>query len=593
MIINFPAAAQHLTEVQLANQYYQDGEIDKAISLYESLARNKRNIPQIHNNYFKILLNTGRFDEAEKYIDKVLKNFGENPYYLIDKGLIYVQRNDKEKEKQYFAGILKKLGDDDVQLRIAAQHFARNQLYEYAEETYKLARKKMKDPYAYSLQLANLYRIMNKKDKMIGEYMNYAEEQPNQLNAVKNILQSVLEGAEDLDAFENMMIDKVQKNPNNENYADLLIWVNVQQKDFYSAFIQSRAIDKRYKLEGSGIISIGRISLDNGDYRNAIRMFEYVIENYPETHNYQIARRYVVKAKEEQVKTTYPVNMDDIKSLIADYEALLDEIGINQFTAEALRSKALLHAFYLDEHEKAISILEEIINFPRMSKEIVDLSKLDLGDIYLLTGQPWESTLLYSQVEKSSKETVIGYEAKFKNAKLSYYKGDFALAQEHLDILKNATTREIANDAMKLSLLIKDNTVLDTSDVNMQRYAYIDLLLFQNKKEEAMDSLRNLKRDLKTHSLYDEIIYLEANLNQELGNFETSITLLDEIVENHNYDILGDDALYLKGKILQENTKNSEQAIKVFTDFLVRYPGSIYNADARRRLRMLRGDFNN
>jgi hypothetical protein len=34
---------------------------------------------------------------------------------------------------------------------------------------------------------------------------------------------------------------------------------------------------------------------------------------------------------------------------------------------------------------------------------------------------------------------------------------DFELAQAHLDILKLATSREIANDAMELSLLITDN----------------------------------------------------------------------------------------------------------------------------------------
>ena len=47
--------------------------------------------------------------------------------------------------------------------------------------------------------------------------------------------------------------------------------------------------------------------------------------------------------------------------------------------------------------------------------------------------------------EKIQKENPVGYEAKLKNAKLSYYKGNFSLAQSHLDILKEATTRERGN----------------------------------------------------------------------------------------------------------------------------------------------------
>ncbi len=593
IIIYFPALAQKTSDIQLANQYYQDGQIEKAISMYESLAKNSRNIPLIHNNYYRILLNTGRFDEAEDYILKVLKKYPGNPYYQIDRGLIFVQKNQKEKEKAYFTQLIEEMVDEEFQIRVAAQHFARNQLYEYALQVYALSRKKQRDPYMYSLQMANLYRILNRKDQMIEEYLNFTNEQPNQINSVKNILQNVLTEEEDLTAFENMMIDKVQKNPNNDTYTELLIWVNLQQKDFYAAFIQARAVDKRFKLQGSGVLNIGKIALENKDYRNAIRIFEYIIDNYPETQNYQVSRRYVIKAREEKVKNTFPVDKEEIRILISDYNELIDEIGLNQYTVEAMRSKALLHAFYLDEYQQAIKILEEIINIPRMNKRIVDRSKLDLGDIYLLIDQPWESTLLYSQVEKSSKETPIGYEAKYKNAILSYYTSDFALAQAHLDILKNATTREIANDALKLSLLIKDNTALDTTDENMKRYAYVDLLLFQNKKMIALDSIGNMKKDLKMHSLYDEILLLEANINLELGNFDNSISILNELIENYHYDILGDDALYLKGKILQDYKKQDQQAIEIYKEILIKYPGSIYVADARRRLRILRGDFVN
>ena len=256
-----------------------------------------------------------------------------------------------------------------------------------------------------------------------------------------------------------------------------------------------------------------------------------------------------------------------------------------------MRSQALLYAFYLNEQDSAIMILERIVHVPRISKSIVDNSKLDLGDIYLLIGEPWESTLLYSQVEKSSKETPIGYEAKLRNAKLSYYGGDFALAQSHLDILKMATTREIANDAMALSLLIKDNTQLDTGDVVMKRFADIDLLVFQNKKFQALDSLEKLKKDAPDHPIADEIIYRQAELNMEMGNFEVAVTLLQNIVDNYGEDILGDDALFMIGTIYEDQLKEKEKAKEVYQNFMISYPGSNKAAEARKRFRTLRGDF--
>jgi len=208
-----------------------------------------------------------------------------------------------------------------------------------------------------------------------------------------------------------------------------------------------------------------------------------------------------------------------------------------------------------------------------------------------LIGEPWESTLLYSQVEKSSKETPVGYEAKLRNAKLSYYRGDFALAQSHLDILKMATTREIANDAMSLSLLIKDNTQLDTGDVVMKRFADIDLLIFQNKKFEALSALKKLKEDAADHPIIDEILYREAELNMEMAKFEAALDLLQEIVDNFGEDILGDDALFLIGTIYEDQLNEKDQAKEVYQEFLIKYPGSNKAAEARKRFRTLRGDF--
>ena len=58
-----------------------------------------------------------------------------------------------------------------------------------------------------------------------------------------------------------------------------------------------------------------------------------------------------------------------------------------------------------------------------MTTEIIAQAKLNLGDIYVITEQPWESVLLYYQVEKSHKNDDLGETAKLKNAKLSFYKG--------------------------------------------------------------------------------------------------------------------------------------------------------------------------
>ena len=207
--------------------------------------------------------------------------------------------------------------------------------------------------------------------------------------------------------------------------------------------------------------------------------------------------------------------------------------------------------------------------------------------------------MLYSQVEKTQRENPVGYEAKLKNAKLSYYKGDFRLAQEHLDILKQATTREIANDALDLSMRIKENVAIDSTGEALKQYASVELLLYQNKTEEALKKIEFLKQgtsgtgvSFSNQTILDDVYFLEANIRMQRGEFEKSIALLQKIIDDYGDDILADDAYFLQGEIYERQLKNKDKAMEIYRDFLSKYPGSVFAAEARKRFRQLRGDFN-
>ncbi len=589
-LIFIESKAQDATQIQLANEYYLNGYLEKAVSIYKDLSNDSKNIPLIHKNYYDLLINAREFKEAEKYIKKNIKLFRGNVYYQIDYGVLLLAVNEREEANKEFENIVESIKKDQYRLRIAAQYFVQKQLRNWALKVYKTGRKASNNDAAYALELANIYRILNNKDQMVEEYLNYVNQNPGNIKYVKNILQNLLVEEEELVSLENILIQRIQKFPDKNIYSDLLIWVNLQQKKFYDAFLQARAVDKRLRGDGGGVLDIGMIALDNKAFKDAIEIFSYIIKTHKNTSNYSIARRMVIQARESTVKNTFPVVESEIRNLIVDYDNLINELGINANTVEAIRNKALLHAFYLNEKDSAISILNRIIGMPRINSRLKAQSKLDLGDIYILTAESWESSLLYSQVEKTHKEQPIGYLAKLKNAKLNYYKGNFELAKAHLDVLKEATTRKISNDAMDLSLLIHNNTFLDSTDMVMQKYAHVELLLFQNKRSEALYSLNRMIEDFPGHSLTDEIYFQMATIHRQLGDFDKSIGYLEKIQEHNNADILGDDSMFLIGNICEIDLGDKEKAKEIYQTFLTAYPGSVFVAEARKRFRTLRGD---
>ncbi len=611
VLVTTTLIAQSSDPVALANEYYRQGELEKAQEQYKKLARNKRNVVRIHDNYFKLLLTIQDFEGAEKYVKNVLKQFPENYLYEIDLGIVYQAQQKDEAADKYFDSIIRKVAKKardkrkTNDIRVLAQTFFEKNLREKALLTYQKGREALNRPSLFSLELANAYRLMNKKQLMIKEYLTFSKSQPQNLNYVKNSFQRVLKEPADLDTLEMILYDFIQEAEGEPIYNEMLIWTHLQQKNFAAALRQAYALDSRNKAQkseegqpqrkkrndGENIINVGLIAYRNADYKTAEKAFNYIIRDYPDSPSSRLAQKYVLLSEEEVVKSSYPVDTAAVRELIAKYEAFKGQ-SRDLFTAlDAQRRKALLHAFYLNEIPESIEILTDLVSQPVGKHRIIAESKMDLADIYLLDKQPWESILLYAQVERMFKDEPLGYEAKLKSAKLSYFKGEFELAQGHLDILKLATSREIANDALNLSILIKNNTVFDSTDLVMQEYANVELMLFQNQKQEALTALDEMVEKYAQHSIVDEVYFLKAKTYRELGEPGKAIEALNKINESFYFEILGDDALFLTAVIHEDDLKDAEKSMELYTELLNKYPGSIFVSEARKRFRELRGDF--
>jgi predicted Zn-dependent protease len=588
-ILGAAGAAEAQTEKEMAEEYFKKDDCAKAISYYINILKEGFDKTALRN-YSVCVSKTRTWNEAEQFLKKQIKNDAPNSswYYLYWGSLLEAQGKAQDALKKY-EQTLAVTGAKIDQKREMAEEFRTNNQPLWAKNAYLEARETAKRNDLFQLELASTYRDLNEPEKMIDELLSYGTRYQN-IEVVQNMLGDFTKDEKEQALLEKVLYEKIQKFPNEGFYNELLIWYQIQRKDFYKAFIQERALDKRFKHNGSRLYNLAMLALQNLDYSNAVAIFDYIVKEYPKGQLYPVARRMSIFSREEQVKNTYPVKRDEVKKLLAQYQQLVDELGIGSRTVEALRNMAMLNAFYLDDFKKAIETMQVAIEAGKLEKNFADKCKLDLGDIYLLQGEPWEASLLYSQVEKSEKDDVLGYEAKLKNAKLNYFKGEFELAKAVLDILKKATSREIANDANQLSLLIMDNTGLDSNETAMKEYSNVELMLFQNKKYEAIDTLKRLYQKYQKHSLSDEILWLTAKTYMKLDSNQQALAILTTLTSKFGVDILGDDALFSMAKLYQEKLSDKNEAMKLYQQLMEKYPGSIFVAESRKRFRLLRGD---
>ena len=539
-------------------------------------------------DYLATLQALKRYKDAEKLVKKAIKQHPEEGTYGVALGALYAAAGDSAAAKKQYQRVITQL--TPTQVEPVATDFGRRELPAWVERAYLRGRELAKNNTEYAPQLILLYTQSQQQTPLLAETLNLLERDPQQLPFVRNMLQNALREDKDFDALEKILVAKVQAQPEQTSYAELLLWLQVQRHDFAGALVQARALDRRANAQGSRVLSLAGIAERNHDYATAIAACAYVVREYRTGPYYALARRLLLQAREAQVRDTYPVDPAQVQALAADYQRLLTELGSNPEAAPVMRQLANLYAFQLGDNAKAMSLLQQVVAMPRAEADVVAEAKTTLGDLFLLKGEPWEATLLYSQVEKAHPDAPLGYEAKLRNARLSYFAGDFKLAQSHLDILKEATTREIANDAMQLSLLIQESTASDTLGLALKDYAAVQELVFQNKIPQAEAGLDALLRKYPGHALQDDALLLKAQLQRRTGDYAAAVATLSQITSNPKYDVLSDDALFLTAEIQEENLKDKPRAQALYQEVLTKYPGSIFVAEARKRFRRLRGD---
>ena len=589
-LVNAPVMAQQNQDLKLAQQYFNKGEYEKATPLYKKLYETANTNSYYYKNYLKCLVAVKDFEAATKLIKKQRKKRKGDPTLLIDMGYIYKQQDQPEKANAEFDKAISQLDSKSNSIRNMANSFNQLEEPDYAIQCYLKGKELTKDPNAFSYELANSFKKAGEYNKMIEHYLNYVSVQPEKEQTVKNEFQKVIGFEKHRDALESQLYRRIQNNPEQLLYPQFLVWLFVQEKNYDDAFIQVKAIDQRLNEDGQRVFDLAHSAAIDNQYTAAIEGYKYVLSKGSSNPMYELARIAMIETKMKKLQYDTDYTDLELQELEADHLTLLEELGRNPSTTSAMTSLSNLYAFYLFDLDKAIDILEEIIAMPAAGKQVRAYSKLDLGDYYIMKDDVWEATLYYSQVDKEFKDDILGEDARFRNAKLSYYTGDFEWAQAQLNILKASTSELISNDALELSVFIMDNLGLDTSLVAMNMFARADLFIFQNNTEASYEVLDSIDNMFPGHALADDIIYRRGQIEFQKRNYEKAVEHWEKVLTDFPTDILADNALFYLADLYENYLDQKPKAKDYYQNIIVNYPGSLFIIEARKRFRKLRGD---
>lgn len=569
---------------QLAQNYFEKGDFEKAILSYDDLLKNQ----PANSFYFQKLVESNqqlqKYDVAEKLIQDRLEKY-KQPALLVELGYNFQLKKDASKSKKYYDQAVEKIKENPSNVYAIANAFEKKTLLDYALQSYKLA-VTLEPKMNFNYQMAVLYGQSGKTDLMIETFLDEAYSNPNSTIMIQNQLSRFMtEDAEETfnTSLRKSLLVRAQKNQD-IFWNQFLSWFFVQQKEYSKAFIQEKAIYRREPESFSNIVNLAQLALEENEEETAQEIFGFVLENTKDQDLQILANYYLMEAK---IKKAPEKNYPAIK---AELDLLVKKFGITPFSLQLQLLQAHYTTFNMKNPEEGKAILKRTLELPLNKYQTADV-KMELADILLYEEKFNQALIYYSQIEEDLKNDPVGHEASLKAAKTSYFKTDFEWALKQFKELKSASTQLIANDALELFLLINDNTVADSTQVGLKKFARGDYLLYQNKNKEALEQFQSILKEYKGQEIEDETLLRIGQTYEKMGDFTSALANYQSIIDNHKDGIYIDEALFFSAEIYSD-LKDTEKAKALYEQILFNHEDSIYFIDARKKFRQLRGDAN-
>lgn len=595
LVITVQTKAQTGSDLDFANYYYDNGEFEKSALYFTKLWERTAN-PYYYQRLLSCYVSLEKYEDAEELIKKQLKKSANKSEVNVDLVSLYKKTGNQKKYDKAIQEVLDNLEPNRSNIAVTARKLMEVGEVEVAESVYTKGVTLLRGDYNFALELADIYGAKGNMPKMVEAYIDLIGANSSYMASVQNMLNRYLnltEEPERADIVKTALLKALQKDPNNTVYNEMLIWLFYQVKNFPAAFVQLKALDKRFNENGNRILEFAEMCLRNGEFDVAASAFNYLIEAQKEPYIIELSQ--VGKARAEFMRLE-ELSVPDPKvteSTGIAMKSAIDALGTGNNTIDLIMDYAHYLVRYKNQLDTAIALLSQTVEFNTLAAKKIGEAKLALGDLLVIKGDIWEASLYYSQVDKAFKEDILGSEAKYRNAKISYYTGDFDWAQDQLDVLKASTSKLISNDAMSLSLLITDNLGLDSIYEPLEMYAQAELYTYQGLYDKAQEKLDSLTFYYPAHRLADEILFEKAEIAIKRRDYIKASGFLEKIIEQYSTDILGDDAVFLLAEINRKYLNDNQKASDLYKKIITEYPSSLFVVEARKQFRELRGDSTN
>lgn len=568
---------------QLALQYFDDGEFEKALTIFEESLQKQPSNFFFFQKILECRQQLKQYEKVEELISKRIDKYNQ-PQLFIELGYNHqLQKNIEKAEKNYELAI-KEVDKEPNYAYQVANSFEKKVLLEWALKAYETAQKKNPN-LNFDYQSALLQGQLGNLNLMLEKLLDYSYKNQDNTPLVQNQLSRFLiddASGSFANEIKKGLLIKTQKSQD-VYWNQFLSWFFVQQKEYGKAFIQEKAVYKRNPNSFFNIVTLAQLAIEEKQNEDATSILTFVLENTDNLDLQMQAHHFLLTLEIESALEK------DYLALDLKLQGLLKKYGITPFSLELQILTAHFEAFYLKQPSLGKQLLQNTLQLPLNIREESKV-KMELADILIYDEKFNQAILYYAQVEENLKNDVLAHEASLKLAKANFYKKDFDWTLQQVKNLKQSPSLLIANDAVELFLLIEDNSVEDSLRIALQDYAKAEFQLYQKKNDEALQSFLTILQRHKGKSIEESTLFKVGKIFEEKKDYTKAIQYYQNILEQHKDGIYKDEALFFSAEIYRKYLLDNEKAKPLYEKIVLEHPDSLYFTESRKQYRTLRGD---
>lgn len=581
----------------LATSFEQAGEFEKAKNIYEELYKLQPNNQVYFQNLNRVYVALKNYKGSIRLIDERIKQTPDDvSLYGLSGSSYYLDGSEAMAFKQWETGIKLQPANEAV-YRLMANYALERRAFEKAIDILKKGKSIAKDIRSFSYDLAGLYSLTMNYTEATEEYSSILTNYPDQLSYIESRILTYITKPDALDL--TISILEKRKKESNTSFYYLLSHLYIEKKNFDKAFDYYLFIDKKLNRQGAELFNLAQKVENEGNYDVAVKIYDYILVNYPASAFYSAAKLGYAKSLEQKYENESLINQigwldftidkfgkeEEYKKILDIYSDIIKTYPYSEPAVEAYYRKGVIYYKKLNLIAKARECFSKIVKDFQLSQFYPAACDV-MSDIALQEGNLADANDLLTKIIMNNRsDENQRTNANLKKAKICFYKNEFSEAKDILAKIIVNLHDNSANDALELSLLI-NTTVEDSANL-----AALTGALFLAKKKmftEAAERLKIIGAKKDNFILSSLASITRAEIIIALGNYNEGIELLNSISLEREKNIYSDKALYLKAKTFQYFIKDIPKAMENYQEILAKYPNSLYLEESREEITKLR-----